>query len=238
MLKQINVTVWNEQDVNQAAYPEGIHTAIAKFLNDSGKFHIVRTATLSQPDHGLQKDVLDDTDVLIWWAHCYHHMVSDDIVARVQQRVLDGMGLIVLHSGHAAKVFSRLIGTRTDKLRWREIGERERVWTIEPNHPIAAGIPEYIDIPETELYGECFQIPPPDELIFISWYQGGDVFRSGCTFKRGFGKIFFFSPGHESFLIYDMPEIQRVIINAAEWACPISYPVPQTGHSPEPLEKI
>jgi len=220
----MNVTVWNEQDHDQAAYKDGIHTTIAKFLSESGQFNKVRTATLSQAEHGLTEEVLNDTDVLLWWGHCSHHLVLDEIVERVARRVLGGMGLIILHSGHASKIFQKLLGTRTNMLRWREIGERELVWVIDHNHPITADIGEYIDIPQTEMYGEHFGIPTPDELLFISWYEGGEVFRSGCTFKRGFGKIFYFSPGHESFLIYEMPDIQRVLINAAKWACPVSYP--------------
>src|SRR6185503_4900387 len=113
-------------------------------------------------------------------------------------RVLDGMGLVVLHSGHFSKPFIRLMGTSCS-LRWRESADRELVWTVHPSHPIAAGIPAVIPLAEHEMYGEFFDIPVPDELIFVSSFSGGEVFRSGCTFRRGHGKIFYFSPGDQDF---------------------------------------
>jgi len=227
MPKKINVTTWNEEDVNpqyQPAYQEGMNNAFAAFLKDDEQIGTFRTATLNQPEHGLSEEVLNDTDVLLWWGHIHHQLVDDAIVERVRQRVLKGMGLLVLHSGHASKIFKALLGTNTEQLRWRESHDRERVWTIDHNHPIAAGVGEYFEIDQSETYGECFNIPTPDELIFISWYSGGEVFRSGCTFKRGRGKIFFFSPGHESYRIYDMPPVQRIIKNAIGWAAPVGYP--------------
>ena len=233
MKKSVNVTVWNEVEGNQEAYPEGIHQAVAGFLAKSGQFGEVRTATLNQPEHGLTEDILNDTDVLIWWGHMYHHVVDDGIVNRVYQRVMQGMGLILLHSSHASKIFQRLLGTMTWRLRWRDVGELERVWVVDHSHPILAGLPEYIEVPQSEMYGEHFHIPAPDELLTISWYEGGEVFRSGCTFKRGCGKIFFFSPGHESYRIYDMPEIQKIITNGVNWAAPETYPSIVFDHVPE-----
>lgn len=232
MIKSINVTVWNETDGSLGPYPDGIHNAIAGFLRQSGVFGTVRTATQPQPEHGLTDDVLNDTDVLVWWGHCYHHLVSDEVVGRVWDRVQQGMGFIALHSAHASKIFLRLMGTQTNRLRWRDIGELERVWIIDRHHPIMHGIPEYIEVPKSEMYGEYFHIPAPDELLAISWYEGGEVFRSACTFKRG-GKVFFFSPGHETYPIYDMPDIQRIIVNAAQWAAPDAYPVVTTDYTPE-----
>ncbi|MCL2014624.1 MAG: ThuA domain-containing protein [Defluviitaleaceae bacterium] len=244
MSKKINVTVWNEEDGSQEvkgtqpAYPEGIHEAIASFLRQDEQLGTIRTATLGQPYHGLTEEVLNDTDVLIWWGHVFHHLVGDDIVQNVKQRVLQGMGLIVLHSGHAAKIFSALLGTNTHQLRWRENNERERIWLVAPNHPIAAGVGEYIELDQHETYGEFFNIPAPDELISISWFSGGEVFRSGCTFTRGLGKIFYFSPGHETYRIYDNPQIRQVIKNAINWAAPAAYPhvtFDQQKISPEEL---
>jgi trehalose utilization protein len=220
MNKTTNVTVWDEVEGAIGPYPQGMYTVIADFLKASGEFGEVRIALLPQPEHGLTEEVLNNTDVLVYWAHCYHHMVDDNIVERIRLRVLNGMGLILLHSAHASKIFQRLVGTETWKLRWREVGELERVWRIEPAHPITAGVPEFFDIPHSEMYGEQFHIPAPDELLFISWYEGGEVFRSGCTFMRGLGRIFFFSPGHESFPIYHMPEVQKIITNAVKWAYP------------------
>ncbi len=220
----IKVTVWNEfrhekeSEKVRAVYPEGIHGAIAKGLRAQGGVEL-RTATLDEPEHGLSQAVLDATDVLIWWGHKAHKEVRDEIVERVKQKVLSGMGLIVLHSGHYSKIFRSLMGANCS-LKWREAGEKERVWTIEPGHPIAEGIGECFEIPHAEMYGERFDIPRPDEVVFISWYQGGEVFRSGCTFHRGNGRIFYFSAGHETFPIYYQKEVLTVLGNAVRWAAP------------------
>jgi trehalose utilization protein len=218
----IRVTVWGENLHEQkhekvkTVYPEGMHATIAAGIREnlSGQVQ-VRTATLDQPEHGLTEDVLANTDVLTWWGHMGHHLVSEEIVDRVQNRVLSGMGLIVLHSGHWSKIFVRLMGT-TCALRWRD-DDRETVWTVNPGHPIAQGIPSVFQIPEQEMYGEYFDIPQPDELVFLSSFQGGEVFRSGCCFTRGQGRIFYFSPGHETYPVYHQPEIRRILSNAVAW---------------------
>lgn len=218
----IRVTVWNEFQHEQKPehpaaqiYPNGIHSTIAAFLKEAG--FDVKTATLDEPEHGLTQEVLDNTDVLIWWAHMAHHRVEDAIVDRVQARVLAGMGLIVLHSGHFSKIFKRLMGT-TGNLKWRESTDKERIWVIEPAHPIAAGLGEYFEIPTEEMYGERFDIAKPDELVFVSWFTGGEVFRSGCCWYRGSGKVFYFRPGHETYPTYHQKEVQQVIINGVRWA--------------------
>ncbi|HEY9077039.1 MAG TPA: ThuA domain-containing protein [Anaerolineaceae bacterium] len=235
------ITVWNEyrhEKIHKAVsdvYPEGLHMAIARPLIDAG--FPVRTATLDEPEHGLTKEVLDQTDVLIWWGHMAHKDVSDEIVARVQDRVLKGMGLIVLHSGHMSKIFIKLMGT-TCNLKWREMGERERLWVVNPTHPIAAGLGEYFELEHEEMYGEHFEVPVPDDLVFISWFQGGEVFRSGCCYHRGMGKIFYFRPGHETYTTYYDPNVLKVIKNAALWAAPAGGPVVTFGHRPTPLEKF
>ncbi|GIN41853.1 trehalose utilization protein ThuA [Heyndrickxia oleronia] len=235
----MKVTVWNENrhehrnSIVRNLYPKGIHGTIAAFLKLEG--FEVRTATLDEPEHGLSDDVLTNTDVLIWWGHLAHDEVKDEIVQKVKKRVLDGMGLIVLHSGHFSKIFKALMGTSCD-LKWREAGEKERVWVVSPGHSITDGIPEYIELENEEMYGEHFDIPEPDELVFISWFKGGEVFRSGCTYKRGNGKIFYFRPGHETYPTYHNQQIQRVITNAVKWAEPIKYDKPTYGNV-NPLEK-
>jgi trehalose utilization protein len=196
----------------------------------------VRTATLDEPEHGLSEAVLAETDVLTWWGHVAHGDVQDAIVDRVQQRVLEGMGLIVLHSGHHAKVFKRLMGTSCN-LKWREAHEKERVWTLEPGHPIAEGIGEYFELPHHEMYGERFDIPKPDDVVFTSWFEGGEVFRSGCTFQRGHGRIFYFSPGHETYPIYHDATVLKIVHNACRWAAP-RVTLPLSCPNPKPLEKI
>jgi len=223
----IRVTIWNEfihertKPQVQAVYPQGIHRVIAESLSTRlGSAVEVRTATLDEPEHGLSDEVLASTDVLFWWGHGAHDRVEDAIVDRVAKRVWEGMGLVVLHSAHASKIFGRLMGTGC-MLRWRDLGERERLWIVAPGHPITAGLDrEYFELPQSEMYGEHFDIPPPDDLVFISWFAGGEVLRSGCTFRRGKGKIFYFSPGHETFPIYHDANVQQVLANAALWAAP------------------
>jgi trehalose utilization protein len=220
-MNPIRVTIWNEgrhEQTNEKAramYPEGLHGALASHLGARPGLAI-RTATLDEPEHGLTEAVLAETDVLTWWGHVAHGDVSDSVVDRVHQRVLDGMGLLVLHSGHHAKVFRRLLGTSCN-LRWREANEIERIWVVNPAHPIAAGLPPHFELRE-EMYGEFFDIPPPDELVFVSWFEGGEVFRSGCTWTRGRGRIAYFRPGHETYPSYRNPHVLQVIENAVRWA--------------------
>ncbi len=240
MASNIRVTVWNEyrhertDEQVAAIYPTGIHTTIAGALNNAGLQ--VRTATLDEPEHGLAPAILDATDVLVWWGHMAHGEVSDDVVQRVQQRVLDGMGLIVLHSGHFSKIFRRLMGTTCD-LKWREGNDHERLWIVAPGHPITEGLDEYIEIEQEEMYGEHFDVPPPETLVFVSWFSGGEVFRSGCCYTRGRGKIFYFRPGHEKHPTYHHPDVQRVIANAVRWAAPTQGAVRTFGNTPA-LERL
>ncbi|MEJ7138285.1 ThuA domain-containing protein [Amphibiibacter pelophylacis] len=228
---RLNVIVWNEFEHERenpairAIYPEGLHATIADGLRRTpllGRGAVpleVGIATLDQPEHGLTQERLDACDVLLWWGHKAHGKVSDAVVERVQRRVLEGMGLIVLHSGHFSKIFRRLMGTNCS-LKWREAHEKERLWVIEPSHPIAAGLGEYFELPHEEMYGERFDIPAPDELVFTSWFEGGEVFRSGCCWQRGHGRVFYFRPGHEAYPTYFDANVQRVLANAVQWAAP------------------
>ncbi|NOK63122.1 MAG: glutamine amidotransferase [Chloroflexi bacterium AL-W] len=241
MGRSVRVTVWNEYRHERSEhhpackiYPEGIHGAIAKGLRVESDFE-VRTATLDEPEHGLTDEVLANTDVLTWWGHAAHGEVRDEIVAKVHQRVLEGMGLIVLHSGHFAKIFRSLMGTTCD-LKWREGNDHERLWVVEPGHPITCGLGEYIDMGPEEMYGERFDIPAPETLVFVSWFSGGEIFRSGCCYTRGRGKIFYFRPGHETYPTYYNDDVRRVITNAVRWANPTNGPVPTFGNT-QPLEK-
>lgn len=241
MSRQIRVTVWNEfrherelEEV-RAIYPDGIHKVIAGALAEAG--FSTATATLDESEHGLSAAVLEATDVLVWWGHVAHAEVDDVVVERVFERVMQGMGLIVLHSGHFSKIFKRLMGTTCD-LKWRNAGERERIWVVSPGHPIAQGLGESIVLGHEEMYGEHFDIPAPDELVFVSWFKGGEVFRSGCCYHRGLGKIFYFRPGDEAYPTYYNPEVQRVIANAARWAAPSGPKALRRGHMPEAEEAI
>ena len=224
MSKTPMVMVWNENrhehQEGKAAeiYPDGLHAPIVEYLRGLG--FRVRTATLDEQQHGLTQESLTDNDVLLWWSHLAHEDVDDEVVELVHQAVLDGMGFIALHSSHFSKIFRKLMGTSCG-LTWRSNGEKERMWVVNPGHPIAKGIGEYIDIPSVETYGEPFDIPEPDSLVFVSWFEGGEVFRSGCCFKRGRGNIFYFRPGDQDYPIYYQKDVLQIIGNAVRWAAPV-----------------
>ena len=208
-----------EKEEAKISYPEGMNKCLFDFISKENE---VRMIVHGADDDGseLTDEILADTDVLVWWGHHYHNTVSDKVVEMAADYVNRGMGLIALHSSHKSKIFMRLLGTPAD-LSWREVNERERLWIVDPAHPIASGIDtQYIEIPHDEMYGEPFSIPTPDELVFIGWFQGGEVMRSGCVFKRARGKIFFFQPGHETNAVYNIPSIQRVILNAIDYVKP------------------
>lgn len=242
-MSQLRVTIWNEyvheqkSDAIRAIYPQGMHQAIAEGFADPSAY-LIRTATLDEPEHGLTEEVLGSTDVLFWWGHTAHAKVSDEIVARVHKHVLQGMGIVFLHSAHGSKLFARLMGT-TCTLKWREIHEHERIWVIEPNHPITRGLPEQFVLPHEEMYGERFDIPAPDELLMIGWFAGGEVFRCGCCWTRGRGRVFYFQPGHESFPTFYDPNVRLVLRNAACWAAAVGPRVPVDNfHQAEPFEDV
>jgi len=216
----VSVTVWNEglherRGEIEDVYPDGIDGMIADALAAHG--HETRTATMDEPEHGLPEDVLANTDVLVWWGHLRQDDVDDAVVDRVVDRVHEGMGFVPLHSALLSKPFRRLMGTPCS-LTWRVDGARERIWPIQPEHPIAEGVDDHVVLPETETYGEPLAVPEPDALVFTSWFEGGEVFRSGLCYRRGLGRVFYFRPGHESYPIYHDETIQRILANAVEWA--------------------
>lgn len=239
MAAPLKILVWNEgvhELTNQPAtmatmYPDGIHGAIAAALAQHHPEADISTATLADPEHGLSEDVLAGTSVLLWWGHSAHDQVADEVVERVHRHVLGGMGLVALHSAHFAKIFTRLLGTSCS-LQWRNDGGRELVWTVKPSHPIAAGVDSPLVIPQQEMYGELFDIPEPDDLIFISSFAGGEVFRSGATFTRGRGRIFYFSPGDQEYPVYHHRQVQLVLANAVGWAAQpgLRHTVPEVGN--------
>lgn len=220
----IRITVWNEYKHEREyegirrVYPDGIHECIASFLKEEEDF-VIHTATFDEPEHGLTEEVLKQTDVLIFWSHALQDEFSDDVAERVQRHVLSGMGLVALHSAHFSKVIKKLLGT-TMTLKWRH-GDSEKLWCVSPTHPIAEGVPAMVEIPQEEMYGEYFDIPKPDDVVFAGWFSGGEVFRSGCTFTRGYGKIFYFQPGHEEYPVYYMQPIQRIIKNSVRFCAPV-----------------
>ncbi len=224
MSRPLRVTMWNEfvheRELPEirAVYPEGIHGCLRNFLEKEQDI-TVKCVTLDMPNQGITQELLDNTDVLIWWSHARQEDITDETVRLVRNAVHSGMGLVALHSAHFSRIMRDLLGT-TMTLHWRH-GDREKLWCIDPTHPIAQGVPACIDIPEEEMYGECFDIPRPDDIIFIGWFAGGQVFRSGVTFTRGRGKIFYFQPGHEEAPVYEHQDIQRIIVNAVRWAAPL-----------------
>jgi len=240
----MRVTIFTELSRSMAkeeakiSYPEGMNACLYNFIS---KEHEVTMIVHTADDDGtaLTDEILAETDVLIWWGHHYHATVADRVIESVADRANRGMGLIALHSSHKSKIFMKLLGTSADLL-WREAGERERMWVIDPSHPIASGLDKsYVEIPHDEMYGEPFNIPTPDELVFIGWFQGGEVFRSGCVFKRSRGKIFYFQPGHETNAVYNIKEIQRIILNAIDYVKPIAKLTPPfSSKCVEPCEKI
>ena len=217
-----HIEEWLPKDSQEIkhAYPNGVMETLAKALRRNQDFEITMT-NMFMPEYGLSKELLDNTDVLIYWAHVLHDLLPDETALYIAQRVQAGMGFIPLHSAHISKPVRFILGT-SGTLRWRN-GDFCRIWTAAPSHPIAEGIPEYIELPEEEMYGEPFDIPKPDETVFISWFSGGEVFRSGCTWTRGYGKIFYFQPGHETNPSYHNPYIIRIIENAIRWAAPVKF---------------
>ena len=244
-MKKLKVTIWNEyvhEQENNAVgayirtiYPDGIHRHLAQAL--AADDLDITPVSLDMPEQGLPDELLNHTDVLLWWGHCAHAKVDDALVDKIQKRVLSGMGLIVMHSGHLSKIFRRMMGTAC-RLRWREVGEKERLWVVSPSHPIARGIPETFVIPHQEMYGEPFDIPDDGKIVFMSWFEGGNVFRSGVTFQRDRGKIFYFSPGHETYPVYHDANVQKILANAIRWSAPEEIVLDRITPQPEPLEKI
>ena len=220
----MNILIWCEdrplpehEKAYREVYPDGIHGQLACVLSEEGS--VIRTATMQDAEQGLSDEALDWCDVLVYWGHKHWREVEDRHVDHMQKRVLEGMGLVLLHSAHASKIFARLMGTRTQSLRWRENDEWQRVWVVDPAHPIAGGLNcEYFTVPMDETYGEYFEIPGPDEQVFITTSQGGEVLRSGNCWRRGMGHIFYFSSGHETYPIYMQSEVQQIIRNAVHWA--------------------
>lgn len=238
----LRITVWNENlhekhsDRVRSLHPSGLHETVAAALREDPEF-VVRTATLDDPDCGLTEEVLNDTDVLFWWGHMGHDRVPDEVVDRVYQHVMRGMGLVALHSAHHSKIFRKLMGTPCN-LTWHD-DARERVFVVNPAHPIAQGVPAHFEIPLEECYGEPFSIPEPDELVFLGWYNTGEVFRSGCCYRRGCGKIFYFQPGHETAESFFVPAVRQIYRNGARWAAPVirSDVLMNAPHIP-PLENV
>jgi len=242
---KIKVTVWSEglpeSEVNAVnSYPDDINTAIADFLKGDPDLEVVKSH-LTMEECGLSQKLIDNTDVLVWWSHMYHDQVTDEAAERVVNAVLQrGMGLLILHSGLFGKPGRMLLGRCGSGGKYRECGEKARVWLINRAHPICEGLEEdWFDVAHEEMYGEPFGIPTPDDLIFITWFQGGEALRSGATWNRGAGRIFYFQAGHEEFPIYsENKAVQKVIANGVKWLKPTRGPIPIGRGEVDALEDL
>ncbi len=241
-MNKIRVTFWHEfrhekrNEYVSKLYPGGIHSVVCGFLNEEPDIEATFVA-LDDPEQGLTDELLENTDVLIWWGHMAHEEVKDELVEKIAYRVMaKGMGFIPLHSGHKSKPFQRIVGS-TGNLSWGD-NQREIIWNVSPGHPIAAGIPEHFLIESEEMYGEPFYIPQPDELVFSSWFENGNIFRSGLCYKRGVGKVFYFQPGHETCKSFYDPNVKRIIVNAVRWAKPNDFGFPQSNDCTHTTTKI
>ena len=229
-MTKLRVTVWSEvidpvlEPRAVTYYPDDINVYLAEFLSIEHDFE-VRTANLRQKENGLSQEILNDTDVLVWWSHLYDDQVSDETAQRVAETVLNGMGILFLHASLGSKPAKILLGTNSNTGKYREIGEKEKIWVVDRSHPVVDGMEkEYIEIPASEMYGEPYGIPTPDDIVFISWFEGGEVLRSGVDWKKGAGKVFFFAPGHEEFPVYYHSEIQKAVKNIVRWLKPVKGP--------------
>ena len=231
MSKKLNVVIWNEfrhektKENVKEIYPDGLHAKIKDFLSEDADMDIT-LASLDEPYQGLPDELLEKTDVLVWWGHMAHGEVSDELVEKIRARVYAGMGFVALHSAHHSKPFKAIVGTNGN-LSWGR-NQKEVIWNLMPQHPIAAGIPDHFLIEEEELYCEPFYIPQPDALVFGAWYEDGSIFRAGACFLRGAGKVFYFQPGHETCRSFYNPYVQRIIANGIRWAAPsnLGYDIP------------
>ncbi|MDR0697503.1 MAG: ThuA domain-containing protein [Christensenellaceae bacterium] len=245
----MNVTIWNEYHPSSKSgrvyktYPDGIHVALNQIFEGNEELYNVTLVTQDEPENGLTDLVLNGTDVLIWWGHIWQDNVLSSVADKVCKRVLDGMGAIFLNSAYGSKPFVKLMGTSC-KAKWRETDEKERLWVVDPSHPILSGIPETFIIEPETMIGEVFDIPTPDELLLLGWFPGGEVIRAGCTFKRGRGKIFYFQPGHETCPTYYNKNVKQIILNAVAWANPVgtvaveNYITHEKDMPAEPVEVV
>lgn len=237
----IRVTFWHEfrhektKPAAMALYPDGLH-AYLKSVLECDDIEIT-LAALDDPNQGITDELLENTDVLMWWGHAYHNEVDDELVEKIRQRVYAGMGFLPLHSAHHSKPFQRIIGC-TGNLRWGR-NQKAIIWNLAPWHPIAQGVPMSFQLTE-ELYSEPFYIPKPDEIIFGTWFEDGNLFRGGLTFRRGLGKIFYFHTGHETVDSLKNENVHRIIKNAIYWCAPdakADFYTGETFHQTEPIVK-
>ena len=159
------MVVWSEGTAPKNVYPDDINTAIAEGLKPMKGWDVV-TANLKDPDQGLPDAMLNSANVLIWWGHQKHGDVKDELVQKIVKRVNeDGMGFIATHSAHYSKPLKALLGTNCGWKYYIDDGTPVELIVKAPKHPIAKGIKNFT-IPKTERYGDPFEVPTPETLIF------------------------------------------------------------------------
>ena len=222
------VVVWSEGTANvdpgsKKVYPNDINAAIAEGLKplEARGWEIV-TASLKDPEQGITDELLKGTDVLIWWGHKKHGDVKDELVARIVQRVKEeGMGFISTHSSHFAKPYKKIMGSPCTWREYKADGTSVKVIVKEPNHPITKGVKDF-SLPKIERYSEPFGVPEPESVPLDGLYTKPDgktePGRMGLCWTIGKGKVFYFTPGHETYDDYFRPEVRQIFCNAVEWA--------------------
>lgn len=217
MPNPIRVLVWSEFSEPKEVYPHGIHGAVADALNKLDGV-TAATATLDDADQGVSEAALAGADVLAWFGHVKHGAVTDVSVDRIVKHVKErGMGFLGLHSTHFAKPFKALMETECSWRTYVEDGKSAEIHVWDASHPIAQGVPNFV-IPKEEWYGEPYKVPPPDSVVLVGLYTDRrEIARDGMTWTAGKGRVFYFRPGHETFPIYFMPEVQKILGNAARW---------------------
>ena len=219
----ICVTVWcdGSDELRHAEipqlYPGGIARYTAEYLREDTALE-VRISAFQDAAYGLGDDLLQETDVLVMYSHFFNDQLPQDRLDAVCRRVREqGMGLVLLHSALWMNLTRQLVGP-CGYAAYREIGEKERVWTVLPDHPIASGMPVSFEFQHSEMYQESAGFPRPDDVIFLSWYEGGEASRAGVTWTRGKGRIFYFSPGHAMYDVMQSAHYHQVVRNGVRWA--------------------
>jgi trehalose utilization protein len=100
---------------------------------------------------------------------------------------------------------------------YRADGAPSTIEVLKPDHPLAKNLPTSFVMQHTEMYNEPFHVPEPDEVILKESWKTGESFRSGCLWKIGKGRVFYFRPGHETFGIFLQREPLQVVANAVQW---------------------
>lgn len=273
----IRVLVWDEQQPAQKqAYANFLGNAIAAHLEKQPGLRVI-SANLQQPEQGLPRDLLDNTDVLIWWGHVRHQEIPLEKAQAIVERIEAGqLSLVALHSAHWARPFVEAMNARTraDARRrfpdppngppvkfeyipyaggfvptreslltpayyamrsfngqltvrvdlpncvfpaYRGDGQPSQTRVLLPEHPLAKNIPREFTIPQTEMYDEPFHVPEPDEVVFEETWKAGERFRSGCVWKLGAGRVFYYRPGHETYPVYRQEIPLQILTNAVNW---------------------